>query len=250
MCCFSGKVESVSRTRIFARSAGKGRQYLVYAMSVSAPAELSMILPLPVPDKTAEDAVRFIDLKGYPTFFHALELGFQPPPTKTKAESVPAARSAPAPTPLVVHEVGDFEASFVPTIKDFSRLDERFRLPEGTWEALPDYKYYGFAVFKLKKGNLSVHPMAFEFPSTEPRRLFFPTVHIHDGKVHPKADFDHLLYGQVGEGEISAVKQWTESPLTAAQFMKVEKCQGAVDGGGHVYRFEIQGSYKNQDYML
>jgi hypothetical protein len=32
--------------------------------------------------------------------------------------------------------------------------------------------------------------------------------------------------------------------------MKLEKCQGIVDGGGHCYRFEIQGNYKNQDYML
>ena len=95
MCCFSGKVQSVSGTRIFARSAGKGRQYLVYAMSVSAPADLSMILPLPVPDKTAEDGVRFIDLKGYPKFFDALERGFQPPPTGSAKEAMPAARSAP-----------------------------------------------------------------------------------------------------------------------------------------------------------
>jgi hypothetical protein len=250
MCCFSGKVQAVAGTRIFARSAAKGRQFLVYAMSFSAADDLSMILPLPVPEKTGDDAVRFIDLKAYPTFFDAMEKGFHPPPSGGEPKPAPMARSAPTPVPLKVVDVGDFEASFVPTIKDFSRLDERFRLPDGTWDALPDYKTYGFAVFKLKKGNRAVHPMAFEFPASEPRRLFFPTVHIHDGKVHPKADFDHILYGQVGEGEISAVKQWKESPLTAAQFMKMEKCQGVVDGGGHCYRFEIQGAYKNQDYML
>jgi len=249
MCCFSGKVQSVAGTRIFARSAGKGRQYLVYAMSFSASADLSMILPLPVPDKTPEDAVRFIDLKGYPDFFDAMEAGFQPPrPQAGRSEGIKAAM--PTPAPLKVHEVGDFEASFVPAIKDFSRLDERFRLPDGTWDALPAYKTYGFAVFKLKQGDRSVHPMAFEFPATEPRRLFYPTVHIHDGKVHEKAAFDHILYGQAGEGETSVVKQWKETPLTAAQFMKMEKCQGIVDGGGHCYRFEIKGTYKNQDYML
>jgi hypothetical protein len=35
---------------------------------------------------------------------------------------------------LEVIQVGDFEASFVPTVKDFSRLDERFRLPSAVWD--------------------------------------------------------------------------------------------------------------------
>ena len=37
--------------------------------------------------------------------------------------------------------------------------------------------------------------MAFDFPRAA-KKLFFPTVHIHDGKVHDKADFDHALYCQ------------------------------------------------------
>src|SRR5437899_1303322 len=68
--------------------------------------------------------------------------------------------AAPAPK-LKVRTVGNFSASFVPTVKDFGRLDERFRLPEGTWEALPDYKDFGFAVFKLDQNVRQVHPMAF-----------------------------------------------------------------------------------------
>src|SRR5207248_7445223 len=95
---------------------------------------------------------------------------------------------------LNVVDVGSFEASFVPTIPDFERLDERFRLPTGTWDQLPQYKQYGFTVFKLKPGAKVIHPMAFEFPRAAPARLFFPTVHIHDGKVHDTATFDHALY--------------------------------------------------------
>ena len=79
----------------------------------------------------------------------------------------------------------------MPTVKDFARLDERFKLPPSTWDDLPGYKDYGFAVFKLKKGEQKVHPMAFEFPRGDTRKLFFPTVHIHDGKVHQTAGFDH-----------------------------------------------------------
>ncbi len=68
---------------------------------------------------------------------------------------------------LEVKKVGKFDASFVPAIKDFSRMDERFRLPMGVWDKLPMYKEYGFAVFQLmkeEKGAQKVHPMAFEFP--------------------------------------------------------------------------------------
>ena len=105
-------------------------------------------------------------------------------------------------------EVGSFVASFVPTVKDFSRLDEQFRLPDGTWDKLPAYKDYGFAVFKLKKGEQKVHPMAFEFPRADKTRLFFPTVHIHDGKVHDQAGFDHVLYCQ----GVDTRMRWRESP--------------------------------------
>jgi hypothetical protein len=38
--------------------------------------------------------------------------------------------------------------------------------------------------------------MALSFPVREGGKLFFPTVHIHDGKVHPTERFDHTLYAQ------------------------------------------------------
>ena len=128
---------------------------------------------------------------------------------------------------LEVVEVGSFEASFVPAIKDFARLDERFRLPTSVWEKLPQYKDYGFAVFKLKKGASKVHPMAFEFPRALKDVLFFPTVHIHDGTVPAKAKFDHSLFCQM-EGE--APLMWEESPGLADGFMKVKETQGIIEG--------------------
>ena len=70
----------------------------------------------------------------------------------TLSESVPTASAS----KLEVVRVGNFEASFVPTQKDFSRLDERFRLPKAAWKLLPAYESYGFAVFKLKPGAMKV----------------------------------------------------------------------------------------------
>ena len=126
-------------------------------------------------------------------------------------------------------------------------LDEQFRLPSGIWDKLPQYKDYGFAVFKLKKGEHKVHPMAFEFPRADKSKLFFPTVHIHDGKVHAKADFDHDLYCQGWD----TGARWDESPRPAEMFMrKLDQAKGVVDGKGHVYRKRMKGTLKNEDVWL
>ena len=54
MCCFSRPVVSVSDTKIFVRPQDKGRQFLVYNMSIEARSELAMILPLPADESDVE----------------------------------------------------------------------------------------------------------------------------------------------------------------------------------------------------
>jgi hypothetical protein len=248
MCCFSAPVDSVSRTNIFGRSLPDGRQTLVYQMTLSMKEDLAMILPLPVPAGTAEDAVRWIDLKAYPTYFEALDGGF-PKPRALFAGAKGEAPVAAAP-PLKVVDVGDFEASFVPTVKDFGRLDARFRLPDGTWDALPAVKGFGFAVFKLKKGSKTVHPMAFDFPRADGAKLFFPTIHIHDGKVHATADFDHALYAQGREGETHDFMSWQESHAPAGRFMDMRRAKEVVDPERHVHLKRLVGRRKNEDVLV
>lgn len=247
MCCFSGHVEHVADTRIFARGSKEGRQYLVYSMKFKSADAVAMILPLPVSKDVKEDAVKFISLEKYENFFEDMQSGFPVP----AAEPDSRALDAPKPEPeLKVVEVGSFEASFVPTVKDFSRLDKRFRLPDDVWEKLGQYKDFGFAVFKLKAGEQKVHPMAFEFPRRDAKKLFFPTVHIHDGKVHDKAEFDHALYCQIAEGESLGMFDWTESPSHAVNFMKVDKTEGIVEKDAHVYLRELRSELKNEDVVV
>ena len=252
MCCFSRPVESVTATKIFARTFPAGpeqdRQFLVYSMNVRAREELAMVLPIPVKPKSGENAVRFISLKEYPAFFAALEAGF--PRLRSMTLLSPAMVTASAPAPLAVHEVGEFHASFVPTIADFSRLDARFRLPAGTWEKLPRYRDYGFAVFKLQPGARTVHPMAFSFPRRDARTVFFPTVHIHDGEIHARADFDHLLYCQRGPADKFSVGQWQESPQLAKAFLDVDRAQDIIAPDQHCYRMELRDMLPNADTVL
>ena len=171
-----------------------GVQALAYGMDLASAREVAMVLPLPVIPGAGEDAVRFVDLSPHPRMFDELRDLFELPVAAARKGGLSLSISR-QPT-LVVHKVGAFVASYVPTHADFSRLDPRFRVPEVLFEAVPEYADYGFAVFQLGAGKMTVHPMAFTFPTRSPDRLFFPTVHVHDGRFHSSAKFDHALYYQ------------------------------------------------------
>lgn len=169
MCCFTRPVREVSATNIFARADKENAQFLVYEMRVAATEPVAMVLPLPVDQSKGENGVRFIDLQGYPNLFESLYFTFSPPPKNAEyfMGMGGGGRS------LAVQKVGAYDASFVPTIADFLRLDERFRLPDETWKKLPAYKDWGFAVFKLRPGEQRYHPMAFSFDRKSDAALFF-----------------------------------------------------------------------------
>lgn len=248
MCCFSQKVDLVADTNIFARASKEGRQYLAYSMRLKAGADLSMILPIPTPKGSAEDAVTFINLEKYPHFFEDLRKGFPEPESKNSRGGDKSLGKKDEVPKLKVVEVGSFVASFVPSIKDFARLDAQFRLPTDIWDKLPQYKDWGFAVFKLKKGEMKVHPMAFEFPRANKKQLFFPTVHIHDGTVPDKAGFDHMLFCQI---ENEDIVMWEESPQPAEMFMsRVRESQGLIDPKAHCYRKVLKGRFDNKDVLV
>jgi hypothetical protein len=256
MCMFSTYVPWVASTSIFARTTDRRTQRLAYSMSFAAVGELAMILPLPVPPGSGEDAARFIDFSRYPSLFDDLERAFADPRPPSRSRSL---QSVPRPARLVVHDVGDFEASYVPTIADFVRLDERFRLPHGLWDRLPVYADYGFAVFKLKGAAASgapgeaakqqLHPMVLEFPTRSPDRTFFPTLHVHDEAVHPRATFDHALYVQ-GSPTASSTFGWRQSLGPALAFVDVAKTQGLVLGDELCYRREMRGAFANADVWV
>ena len=262
MCCFSQAVDRVSDTSIFARGLNGG-QVIVYSMAYAAGIDLAMVLPLPVPPRQPEDAVRFINLEEYPDFFVDLQTAF--PAEALLSRSLSFASLDATSIPLVVQEVGDFEASFVPALSDFERLDQRFRIPRAVWDELPAYQDYGFAVFKLRAstsrnarrpfsaspepGTRKVHPMAFEFPRRRRELLYFPTLHVHDGTVHPGADFDHVLYCQPEPGWDHAVhlRNWSRSRREASSYIDVSKARGLVDPTQHLFRLPLAGRRQNKD---
>lgn len=264
MCCFSGEVETVGDTRIFAGPDRRAadRQVLVYEMSYVAAHELAMVLPLPVPPRSAEDAVAFIDLSGYPAFFADLDFGFSPPRSDDDEALLSGGGDEVELRPrLEVHDVGDFEASFVPTIADFDRLEPRFRILPRAWERLPAYADYGFAVFKLNAAaqGRRVHPMAFSFPRRDRDTNFFPTVHIHDGVVHGAAAFDHSLYMQRGGEEPGDIKieeepyvmGWKPSYGRVGGFMDPAHLdERLLDPAQKCFRLTVRGRFENRDIVI
>jgi hypothetical protein len=255
MCCFSTKT-TVHGTTIFARASKPGTQVIAYQMRYAAEAPTAMILPLPVALPAREDAVRFKSLKEFPDFFAALDRGYPAPPPDELVKSA-ALAAAPA---LAVHEVGDYIASFVPTIADFKRVDPRFVLSKEVWEKIPGYDDYGFAVFQLKELAGTPHPMAFEFDTRLKDSIFFPTVHIHDGTVHETADFDHVLYAQAAsydaragdyEGPESVDKGtgFVRSKGKAKDFAEPGRSVGLVEPELMVHKVSMRGLLPNRDTM-
>ena len=258
MCIFSQPVTSVNNTQIFARLSGKGTQFLAYEMNYESRDPNAMILPVPVKQAANDKSLVFIDLENYETLFDDLDKGF---PFRSSrgigCSSGPVCASADA---LQVFEVGNYIASFVPTLADFGRLDPKFTLPEEVWEKIPGYENFGFAVFQLAAGKVKPHPMAFEFQTVNDE-LFFPTIHIHDGEVHKSEKFDHVLYMQhagldskVGDYRNSHVEDFTtgfvRSVDQASSFCSVDKSANLIDGNLLVHRKFVQGKFPNTDTVF
>jgi hypothetical protein len=243
----------VSDTRIFARVRGS-HQVLVYEMTYAAGNDLAMVLPIPVITGCPENAVRFINLEDCLAFFDQLDSGF-PRDDEFEGAAIDhlslGADVEETVRILEVHDVGAYEASFVPTPADFGRLDERFRLPVDIWLELNEYRDYGFAVFKLRPtGRAHVHPMAFEFPTRFPQRLFFPTLHLHDRRLQKTAAFDHMLYCQTSHRMQWHMHGWEYTPDAASHFIRCEDAKPLFDPELPCWRKRMRGLYPNADCWI
>ena len=238
MCIFSRSVNDVSTTKIFCSISGK-RQFVVYSMDLDSDDDVAMILPVPA---AIGSSIDFISLEHYSKFFDDMSKGFQSPISASTLSFSRGIGKA-----LKVETVGAYEASFVPTAKDFDRLDERFSLPSRIWSQIKQYEHFGFVVFKLAAGKKSYHPMAFSFETEIPERIFFPTMHIHDGEIHKYADYDHTLYYQ--PDLVLPEVGWFESRTQAESFMDTARTRGIVDGSKHIYSRGIHGKFENVDIL-
>lgn len=88
--------------------------------------------------------------------------------------------------------------------------------------------------------------------------LFFPTVHVHNGRVEPSASFDHMLYCQdVDEierarwcGSLRPRSRWEESRGPLGEVLDSDRVDGIVLTDRPCYRISITGSYANVDVPI
>jgi hypothetical protein len=98
----------------------------------------------------------------------------------------------------------------------------------------------------------TVHPMAFSFPRRHPSVIYFPTLHIHDGKIHEQAEFDHILYCQAGGLDDGDLEGWEVSTRIAKEVMNkiAYKKYDIIDPYLRVARREIIGIRENADTLV
>ena len=241
MCIFTESVNYVGSTKIFARLEG-AKQAIVYEMYLDTSTPVAMVLPLPVAHQAEPTALEFIDLSDYPEFFEDLAACFPQSRSPITLAAVGSADDF-----LEVQTVGSFEASFVPSVADFKRLDPRFRLDDSAWQSFSGYQDYGFAVFKLKAGQSQIHPMAFWFETRDPSTLFFPTVHLHDGAFERFADFDHVLFAQ---GDLQAFPGLQQAHQPPDAVMRLDAAANLVHPKHRPTRLNLIGSFDNLDIRL
>jgi len=279
---------NITKTNIFARHSSKDKQLIAYSLSIASKSAAAMILPLPVKSNSGENALQFINLKAYPNFFDDLSNACLPEVRELEgflSEDFDSVSAGSAPM-LAVQEVGDYQASYVPSLDDFSRLDPRFRLPSEVWHKMPDYSDYGFAVFQLKIAltiddqeiENTIHPMAFEFPTRDAEKLFFPTVHVHDGDFHHKAGFYHKFYCQRdnaraeykyqrdvfennypspalamvlhGDEYFGGYTWFYQSEDIAGKVIPWQQSEGLINPNKKLYAMDLIGNYPNHDMWL
>lgn len=245
MCIFTGHVEEVSSTNIFAADVADGKHCCVYSMKAEIAQPVAMVLPIPVAEQT-EDAVEFVNLKEYSDFFKDMKKCFPEP--RSRGGYLGMDFGVASSKGLEVHEVGSYIASFVPNPGAFMRLDVRFQLPRELIKAFKSYLTFGFVVFQLKEGNQEFHPMAFTYTPKNVKELFFPTVHVHDGgSYEPSAYYDHTLYVQQ---EVDLEFGWKKGQILPQDAMKIEKTLGLVHPTRPIRRLIVDGRIENKDYIV
>jgi hypothetical protein len=225
------------------------KQFLVYSMNYRVGEDLAMVLPLPVPVGSKEDAVQFIDLHGYGEFFADLQSGF---PVAASDKRRPLSRSMPS-------HCRQRRSRWFRSAASKRRLCRRsktlrasmlgFACRTGFGTSCPPTKSRGLRCSSCARMPARCIRWRLRFLAPIASKLFFPTVHIHDGKVHDTAHFDHSLYCQVGS-QYGKTTGWEETPQLASAFVKVAATKGIVDGSAHCYRKTILGNQKNQDTWL
>lgn len=238
MCMFLGGQVKVAGTNIYSRHIDRNRTFLAYQMRYAAKENVAMVLPVwTLPGH----AIEFVDLSKHRDFFKTLARITDPTPFGLRSRG--GSRSLSSEIPL--ERVGDYVASWVPSVDRLQDLNQALTIAPGAIETIARrYALFGFAVFKLAPAlrGEEPHPMAFTY-NHRSDELFFPCVHLHDGEGISKTEtFDHVLYAQTEGGELPS------DPTL--ELFKVEETLHDWIVPGYLSKVSIRGVRANRDVWL
>lgn len=257
MCIITKIVEEVNSTQIFTCfSEDQSKQFLVYSNQVNTNEENNlMILPVPNPE-----SVEFINLQKYTKFFDDCQKNFKYVRHRATDSLLYASRSLSASIedrpPLVIHKVGSYVASIVPSVADFDRLDPLvFDLDFNLQDILKSTytSEFGFIACKLRKGAHTYHPFAYIHKSHSGGLLFIPTLHYHAHQYgmnkHIDADWDHIIYSIGTDLDTTNYDDYVYSPTNSIRFDKFpESIRWAEQY--KLKRWTKKGNGKNRDLWI
>ncbi len=245
MAVFAPPTQKTWDARFFARM-HLVRQVLVFQLSLKAEST-AVLLPLPTAS-LSQQAARFIDLSGYPSFFEDLDQLVHKPEPHQAAEGLV---EAPQPAPAVRPE----RARFVPSVRDLKKVDPHFSLLQSLWAARPVYKDYGFAIIWVRaRGPGRLGPIALEFQTRSTDALYFPGVFAQGGSAPSQARYDHRFFGQRSEDQTHY--GWSRSQTEAAavldqgRLLMSSQTTHLIEPGDLVYWKDVRGDFPNQDFWL
>ena len=233
MCIVADSVNDVSKTKIasfhtgYALDGGQTvipAQLIVYSANVDSAANTNaFILPVYNPGNDYRKIIP-LDFSGLPDFFSDVENIFERWFPKLRSRSLGMTNSAnyslQSDSILVVHKVGDYKFSIMPSKMDFNRLDRsQLNINPMAKTAIDVHSDdYSFIVYQFfQKGQIEITPFGYLCEPCREHAMILPTIHghPHDGTptdglgyvpnmyvsyksdFEDQAEFDHEIYGLV-----------------------------------------------------
>ncbi len=240
---FSQPVTELADINLYGRVSGD-RQCLVVALRYTAEAETALVLPLPVRKGCGAHEVRTLSMDHCGSFFASLAMGFTSGPTANRRGTSDEEEDAPKTVRFTRASVK--KSVYVPTITDFADVDWQWKLPTTTLAAHPQYGSFGFMLHVLPAGtNVRVGPVALDFPTRDPSRIFFPTLQSRGGPVPQSVMQDCVLYCQD-----TPRQGLDETPDPASKTMVVAPPEAILNVHHVVQRQALYGSTENRDTWI
>jgi hypothetical protein len=222
---------------MFARMNNFGEQVLVVALHVEPKQNSDAILVLPLPVKPGGRCA-FADVH-YDDLFVDIAKCWEPSLVLSDNPVLEAELLG----NILADSASASNGVYFASRAELGKLDPKLRPPAA---AVAKYSDYGFAVFRMPRGQANVAPLALVFESRVPDKVFFPLLTVGvDGKIPERVRMENSLYLQTWTGK--RVDTFLESDTACFEHVDVKAARGLVRGELRAHKTELRGERKNED---